>query len=324
MEDWRFDYVIAGGGSAGCVLANRLTEDSSARVCLIEAGPRDRSPLIHIPAALFAITKHKTLNWRYSTAPQAAMNGASVYIPRGRALGGSSSINGMVYIRGHRSDYDDWAAAGNVGWGWDDVLPYFLKSEGNEAFRDSDLHGNDGPLNVTYIKSPSPMNGALGDAAERLQYRRNDDFNGPEQEGFGQYQVTQKNGRRWSAARAYLDPARERPNLEIVTDARVARIVLDGRRAVAVEIHVGGGRRRIEARREVIVSAGAIASPQILMLSGIGDGTALQGFGIPVNHALSAVGRNLQDHVSTRVDARDRVPSLPSSRSSRSDTRCRS
>ena len=301
-EEMQFDYVIAGGGSAGCVLANRLTEDPSANVCLIEAGPRDRSPLIHIPAALFAITMHKTLNWRFSTEPQPGMNGASVYIPRGRALGGSSSINGMVYIRGHRSDYDGWAAAGNLGWGWDDVLPYFIKSEGNEAFRDSELHGNDGPLNVTYIASPSPMNEALGEAAERLQYRRTDDFNGPEQDGFGIYQVTQKHGRRWSAARAYLDPARARANLEIVTDAHVARVVLDGRRAVAVEIDVGGTRRRIRARREVVVSAGTIASPKILMLSGIGDGDALSSFGIPVNHALPSVGKNLQDHISTRVE----------------------
>ena len=229
------------------------------------------------------------------------MNGASVYIPRGRTLGGSSSINGMVYIRGHQRDYDDWAAAGNPGWAWADVLPYFLKSENNETFADSVLHGDGGPLNVTFVNSPSILHDVLCEAAEGLQHRRTEDFNEAEQDGFGLHQVTQKNGRRCSAAVAFLAPVRGRTNLSVVTGGHVARVILEGRRAVGVEI-IGGAHQRIDARREVIVSAGAIGSPQILMLSGIGDGAALSGLGVPVVHALPSVGKNLQDHISTRVE----------------------
>jgi len=305
-ERQSYDYVIVGGGSAGCVLAARLSEDANTTVCLIEAGARDRNPFIHIPATIFTLMRHKTLNWRFTTVPQEKMGGAEVYIPRGKVLGGSSSINGMVYIRGHRNDYDDWAAAGNPGWGWDDVLPYFKKAECNEQFGNDPihgpLHGDSGPLNVTFIDSPSPLHETFCDAAAELQYRHTDNFNGPEQDGFGIHQVTQKNGRRWSTASAYLNPARNRPNLDIVTDGRVARVVLDGKRATGVEIAERGERRHIGARREVILAAGAIASPQLLMLSGIGDGAALSGQGIDSVHDLPAVGKNLQDHVANRIE----------------------
>ena len=301
-ENQVFDYVIVGAGSAGCALANRLSEQAGVSVCLIEAGPKDGNPLLHIPAAIFTLMRHKTLNWRHSTVPQERMGGASVYVPRGRTLGGSSSINGMVYIRGHREDYDEWAEAGLTGWGWDDVLPYFLKSERNESFGDPALHGQAGPLNVTFIDRPNPLGDVLVEAAESLQYRRNDDFNGIEQEGFGVHQVTQRNGRRCSAAVAYLSPARDRPNLKVLTGQQVARVNLDGRRAVGIELIDSGKSHTIGARHEVILSAGAIASPQILMLSGIGGGDALSSLGIPVAHALPAVGKNLQDHISARLE----------------------
>ena len=307
MSDARvFDYVIVGGGSAGCVLAARLSEDAGATVCLIEAGPKDRNPFVHIPATIFTLMRHKKLNWRYMTAPQEKMGGAAVYIPRGKVLGGSSSINGMVYIRGHRNDYDDWSAAGNPGWGWDDVLPYFKKAENNEQFGDDPvhgpLHGTSGPLNITFIDQPSALHETFCEAAEQLQYRRNENFNGAEQDGFGIHQVTQKGGRRWSTAVAYLNPARNRPNLDIVTDGRVTRVVLDGKRATGVEIADGAARHEIHARREVILAAGAIASPHLLMLSGIGDGAALSAEGVSVAHDLPAVGKNLQDHIATRVE----------------------
>ena len=301
-QNAEFDFVIVGAGSAGCVLANRLSEDAKASVCLIEAGPKDSNPLLHIPAALFTLMRHGTLNWRLATVPQKEMNGTTVYIPRGRTLGGSSSINGMVYIRGHRADYDEWAGAGLADWGWDGVLPYFLKSERNESFADPALHGQSGPLNVTFVGQPNHMDEVLVEAAQSLQYRHNDDFNGEEQDGFGVHQVTQINGRRCSAAVAYLTPVRGRPNLEILTGQQVARVSLDGRRAVGVELSNGDERRKITARREVILSAGAIASPQMLMLSGIGDGAALSGLGIEVAHELSAVGKNLQDHIAARVE----------------------
>ncbi len=297
-----FDYVIVGGGSAGCVLASRLSEDPATTVCLVEAGPPDRSPLIHIPAAVFTLMRHKRVNWRFVTEPQTRMNGARVYIPRGRTLGGSSSINGMVYIRGHRGDYDEWAETGLSGWGWDEVLPYFLKSEHNETYGGGALHGQGGPLNITHVDRPNPLGDTLVEAAQSLQHRRNEDFNGPKQEGFGVFQVTQRNSKRFSAAAAFLTPAKGRPNLEIKTGRRVARIALEGRRAVGISLADGADGQTIGARREVILSGGAIASPQILMLSGIGDGAALSEHGIDVAHALPAVGKNLQDHISARVE----------------------
>lgn len=296
-----FDYVIVGGGSAGCVLAGRLSEDPDIRVCLIEAGPPDRHPLIHIPLGVTWLINHPRLNWRYWSTPQQHVAARSIFLPRGRVLGGSSSINGSIYIRGHRSDYDDWAAWGNPGWSYAEVLPYFTKSENNEQFRASPYHGVNGPMNVTDCESYNPLVDIMLQAADSLQLARTDDFNGREQEGFGRRQVTLRNGRRESAATAFLGDTRARNNLAIMCDALVSRIVFEGRGAAGVEIMQAGEKRRLTARREVILSAGVFASPAILMRSGIGDGDALRGHGIAVVHHAPQVGRNLQDHISSPV-----------------------
>lgn len=296
-----FDYVIVGGGSAGCVLAGRLSEDPAVRVCLIEAGPPDRHPLIHIPLGVTWLIANPRLNWCYWSEPQRDAFGRKVFLPRGRVLGGSSSINGSIYIRGHRSDYDDWAAWGNPGWSYAEVLPYFRKSENNERFGDSPYHGAGGPLNVSDCESYNPLTGIMLEAADSLQLPRTADFNGREQEGFGHRQVTIRGGRRESAATAFLRDARKRKNLAIICDALVSHIVFEGQRATAVEIMQGGEQRRIVARREIILSAGTFASPTILMRSGIGDGAELQRHGIDVVHHAPQVGRNLQDHISSPV-----------------------
>jgi len=223
-EAMEFDYVIVGGGSAGCVLANRLSEDPASTVCLIEAGPRNRHPYIHIPLGFIGLLYHKTLNWNFATTPQSHAGNRAIVIPRGRTLGGSSSINGMVYIRGHPRDYDDWFALGNPGWSFADVLPYFRRSENNEALAGAPehgaYHGAGGPLSVTDPKRPNPLNEVFLTAAEQLQYRRRRDFNDDDQEGFGYHQLTQKNGVRDSTATAFLDPARGRPNLAVSPAAR--------------------------------------------------------------------------------------------------------
>ncbi len=296
-----FDYVIVGAGTAGCVLASRLSEDPAIRVCLIEAGPKDRHPFIHVPALVAAALATPSISWGYWTAPQRNLNGRKVPVPRGRVLGGSSSINGMVYIRGNPKDYDDWAAAGNQGWSYREVLPYFVRSENNEAFDGSPYHGKGGPMNVISIKRPNALNTAFLRAMQSLQYRHNDDFNGPDTEGYGLRQGTIRGGRRESGVTAFLEPAINRPNLSVLTRALVHRVVIENRRATGVEIQLGGETRRIGARREVIVSGGSIGSPQILMLSGVGDGVALQAFGIPVNHHLPGVGANYHDHVASSV-----------------------
>ena len=293
--DFQFDYVVIGGGSAGCVLAGRLSEDPDVRVALLEAGPPDRSVLIHCPAGLALMAKSRQANWAFGTVPQPGLNGRRGYEPCGKVLGGSSSINAMIYIRGQHEDYDGWAAQGNPGWGWNDVLPYFRRAEHNERGADP-FHGAAGPLNVMDLRSPNRFGPAFVQAAVQAGYRHNPDFNGAQQEGFGMYQVTHRNGERFSAAKAYVTPNLGRPNLQVITEAHTTRILMEGRRAVGVEFRRGGQLQRLEAGREVLLSAGALHSPQILMLSGIGPGAQLQAHGIAVAHDLPGVGRNLHDH----------------------------
>ena len=296
-----FDYVIVGAGTAGCVLASRLSEDPAVRVALIEAGPMDRHPFIHIPATVGAAISVPRLNWRFMTAPQTHLNGRSIPIPRGHVVGGSGSINGMVYFRGHRTDFDDWAAAGNPGWSYREVLPYFLRSENNDAYRGSPYHGQGGPMNVIFIKRPNPMTPAFLAAMDSLGYKRNDDFNGPDSEGYGPRQGTIEKGRRVSTATAYLKPASGRSNLTLLTDTRVSRIRIENRRAAGVDLITTGGTRSLTARREVIVCGGAVLSPQLLMLSGIGPEGALRTAGVEVKHHLPGVGANYHDHLAVGV-----------------------
>jgi len=291
-----FDYVIVGGGSAGCVLASRLSEDPHTSVCLLEAGGTGRNWLVRVPFGMVLTVPSLFINWGFKTVPQTQLNGRRLYQPRGRVLGGSSAINAMIYTRGHPNDYDEWAAAGNPGWSWAEVLPYFKLGESNRHFHD-DYHGVDGPQPVSDSFTNNPMHNVFLDAAQQAGYTVSPDLNGVQQEGVGVYQVTQQDGERWSAARAYLEPNLSRQNLTVLTGAHAQRVLFEGRRVSRVQYCSGGHTDNVRARREVILSAGTFQSPQLLMLSGIGDGQALQNLGIPVLQHLPGVGANLQDHL---------------------------
>ncbi len=291
----QFDYVIVGAGSAGCLLANRLSADPQRRVLLLEAGKRDNNPNIHIPAA-FSKLFQTSEDWAYHTTPQPAMHNRMMYQPRGKVIGGCSSINAMIYIRGHRQDYDTWADLGNQGWSYREVLPYFKRMENNLQLDDA-YHGTAGELYVSDLVEKHPIVSAIIRSANKLGYPLNPDFNGRRQEGFGFYQVTQNRGRRWSAADAFLHPIRKRSNLKVQTNAQVTRFIWQNQTVVGVAYQAGGATHEVAVRQEAILSAGAFNSPHLLMLSGIGDAEQLNHWGIPVRKHLPGVGKNLQDHL---------------------------
>ena len=297
MQHETFDYVIVGAGSAGSVLASRLTEDPGVTVCLLESGGPDKSIFIHAPAGFVAMVATSYNNWAYDTVPQKHMNNRVCYQPRGKTLGGSSSINAMLYVRGNRWDYDHWASLGNPGWSYDEVLPYFKRAENNETHGENEYHGAGGPLNVAELRSPSALSKAFVEAAVLNGIPETRDYNGADQCGSFLYQVTQKNGERCSAAKGYLTPNLSRPNLCVKTHALSAKVIMEGKRARGIAYYQGSELKEVRARREVILSAGAFGSPQLLLLSGIGPAKALQALGIPVVHDLPGVGENLQDHI---------------------------
>ncbi|HEY0975498.1 MAG TPA: choline dehydrogenase [Solimonas sp.] len=317
----RCDYLIVGGGSAGCVLANRLSADGRFQVVLLEAGPNDSNPLIHIPFGVVPLVRGWFANWKFWSVPQPALGNRPTYQPRGKVLGGCSSINAMVCTRGHRWDYDHWASLGCEGWSYDEVLPYFRKSEtyaGPLREENKPFHGFDGPLHVDTREALNPLTHVFIKAAQQAGHRANDDFNGVEQEGVGTFKVFQKDGRRYSNAQAYLTPdVRARKNLRILTNAQATRVLFDGDRAVGVQFRHKGRDEEIRAQREVILSAGAFQSPQLLMLSGIGPRAELQQHGIEVKVDLPGVGENLQDHleviIETRAKCRNGVSLHPTS-----------
>jgi choline dehydrogenase len=296
-----FDFIIVGAGSAGCVLANRLSADARNRVALLEAGPHDRRFWIRLPIGYGRTMWDPVVNWQFYTEPDPNMDGRRIYWPRGRVLGGSSSINGLIAIRGHRDDYDHWARLGNIGWSWNDVLPYFVKLESNPDHAESQLHGSCGPIAVSSIKRRHELIESFIASAQAHGIPRTDDFNGESQEGAGYYQLTMKDGWRVSAANAYLRPVRRRQNLRVITNALAKRVLFERGRAAGIECCVGQEECVIWARRGVIICAGAIQSPHLLMLSGIGPATALRQYGIPIIVDRASVGENLQDHLQFRL-----------------------